>query len=231
MEIIIGSWRVAIEQVSPSVEELSQKYSLAAPRWHQSIQRMGFIRAYQSIFSQLRDSCYSEQPAFELDVLDVGIGTGGLAQALIAEDPRPIHLTGIDISAEMLEETRSNLKAQVSSMDLQQQDVQRLNLPDHQFDLVMGAHVLEHLDDIRPGLSEMARVAKPGATVLLVVTRRSLASAWLHLIWQIKMSNGQEVSDVFRQVGLEKVQLVRFQAPIWCNWMSIAIIGTKPARL
>lgn len=231
MELILGSWRIAIEQIDPSVEELSRKYNAAAPGWHQSIERMGFIEAYRSLFVQIRDSCYSEIPAFELDVLDVGIGTGGLSQALSVEENRLIHLTGIDISAEMLEQAQSNLNGQIASGQFMQQDIQRLNLADNRFDLTMGAHVLEHLPDMEQALAEMVRVTKPGAPVLLIITRRGLASSWLHLLWKIQTVKSKQIEAIFEEAGLEDVTFLKFKSAIWCNWMSIAIVGKKANQL
>lgn len=228
MEITFGSWRLAIEQVTPSVSELSQQYNTAAPNWHQSIEQMGFIEAYRSIFAQMQATGRICRVANQLSVLDVGIGTGGLAQGLLAEENRPIHLTGVDISAQMLAETESNFAGRLDSLELLQQDMQWLQLQDNQFDLVMGAHVLEHLSDMRQGLSEMIRVARPGAPILLVVTRRGLASSWLHLIWQIKTVRAGEMQTMFGQMGLENIELLWFRWPVWCNWMSVAIVGSKP---
>lgn len=228
MEIILGSWRLAIEQVIPTVDELSEKYNEAAPNWHQSIERMGFIDAYRSMFSQLLAGGQSIGSSGRLSILDVGIGTGGLSQALIEQEPRPIDLTGVDISAQMLALTKSNIGGRLRSLRLLHQNIQRLQIEENRFDLVMGAHVLEHLPDMRQGLREMVRVAKPGAPVLLVVTRRSLASAWLHLIWQLKTASKREVIDLFDEFGLENVEQLKFKRPLWCNWMSVAIVGWKP---
>ena len=224
MELILGSWRFAIEQVDPSVEELSRKYNAAAPGWHRSIERMGFIDAYRSLFSQIQIGGQNSR----MSVLDIGIGTGGLSQALLDSEDRPVDLTGIDISAEMLEQARLNLSGRVASGQYSRQDIQRLNFADNQFDLTMGAHVLEHLADMRLGLSEMIRVTKPGAPILLIITRRGVASSWLHLLWKIRAVRPREIQSIFIEAGLKEVNFVKFKNSLWCNRMSIAIVGLKP---
>lgn len=228
MEITVGSWRIAVEQVTPTVEELSQAYDIAAPRWHQSIRRMGFIRAYQSIFEQLQANGRFSPTEAPFSLLDTGIGTGGLSQAFLNVHRAPTQLTGIDISQHMLAQTKENLRPYSAQYTMLQQDIQHLSLPDNHFDLVMGAHVLEHLPDMAQGLKEMVRVAKPGAPILLIITRRSIASAWLHLFWQIKTITRNALPNLLANAGLQQMTRLHFKASIWCNWMSLAVVGYKP---
>ena len=48
-------------------------------------------------------------------------------------------------------------------------DITRLPFPDGQADLVLATDVIEHVDDDRAAIQEIARVLKPGGTVLVAV--------------------------------------------------------------
>jgi SAM-dependent methyltransferase len=55
-------------------------------------------------------------------------------------------------------------------------DLTRLPFPDGSLDLVLALDVLEHLDDDRAGLAEIARTLRPGARAVLAVP--ALQSLW-----------------------------------------------------
>lgn len=55
-----------------------------------------------------------------------------------------------------------------------QEDARALPLKEHTFDLVMSAHMLEHLSNPMQGLQEMVRVVRLGAPLILAVTRPGL---------------------------------------------------------
>jgi SAM-dependent methyltransferase len=97
-------------------------------------------------------------PLSGLRLLDAGCGTGrrlrntGAASAL-----------GVDISPEMLAE--GTAEASVATMVA---DIRALPLPDGSFDVIWCRLVIGHLPDCAPAYRELARVATPGAR--LVVT-------------------------------------------------------------
>ena len=53
--------------------------------------------------------------------------------------------------------------------DVQQADITRLGFDDEQFDVIICAHVLEHIPDDRKAMGELARVLRPGGAALLQV--------------------------------------------------------------
>ncbi len=48
-------------------------------------------------------------------------------------------------------------------------DLKALPFADHQFDVVLASHVLEHVADDRPALAELARVLVPGGRASIMV--------------------------------------------------------------
>lgn len=91
------------------------------------------------------------------DVLEVGCGTGLVLQRLqqFARSAR-----GVDLSPGMLE------KAQQRGLDVTLGSATALPFGDNQFDVTCSFKVLAHVAEIEKALAEMARVTRPGGTVL-----------------------------------------------------------------
>ncbi len=95
-------------------------------------------------------------------VLDVGAGTGRFAKALVG-DGHPV--TAVDLSIEMLRRAAAGELAP----DCVQASAFALPFADNQFDSVVSFWLLLHFVDWERILSEMLRVAKPGAPVTFEV--------------------------------------------------------------
>ena len=97
-------------------------------------------------------------------ILDAGCGSGPLFAAL---RDRGAEVSGIDLSAGMLEKARKRLGADA---DLQVADLaDPLPFPDESFDDVIASLVLHYLKDWKPTLAEIRRVLKPGGRLIASV--------------------------------------------------------------
>ncbi|MFI7442829.1 class I SAM-dependent methyltransferase [Nonomuraea indica] len=97
-------------------------------------------------------------------ILDAGCGSGPLFSAL---RDRGAIVTGIDMSAGMLELARQRLGADA---DLRVADLAGpLPFPDGSFDDVVASLVLHYLEDWGPTLAELRRVLRPGGRLLVSV--------------------------------------------------------------
>jgi SAM-dependent methyltransferase len=99
-----------------------------------------------------------------LEWLDVGCGTGALAQT-IAETQAPAQLAGVDQSEGFLRLARRR----VPEAAFYQSDAQKLPFLDASFDRVVSGLVLNFLVDRPRAVSEMARVVRSGGEVALYV--------------------------------------------------------------
>lgn len=90
----------------PSASELAAMYDGAASRWHSSLQRLGYPRAYADLFARLHALGLLRSLTNGGRVLDCGIGAGNLSLALACTTVPPVQIAGVDISARMVDEAR-----------------------------------------------------------------------------------------------------------------------------
>ena len=99
-----------------------------------------------------------------MEVLCVGCGPGSILREIAALDGS-IKGTGIDISAERIEEAKRRNRGN-SQLNFVREDAQVLSFPAERFDVVYSRMLLEYLRDKEGAVREMARVCKRGGTVL-----------------------------------------------------------------
>ncbi len=104
-------------------------------------------------------------------ILEVGVGTG-LSLPLY---PKGVHVTGIDVSREMLEKARQRVaQRQLSQVeDIRLMDAERMDFKDGFFDKVVAMYVVSVAPNPTRVVEEMRRVCKPGGEILIVNHFRS----------------------------------------------------------
>ncbi|MEU8684496.1 class I SAM-dependent methyltransferase [Streptomyces sp. NPDC048611] len=109
-------------------------------------------------------------------VLDAGCGTGRALPALRAAVGTRGTVLGADLTPEMLREAVRAGRDRDAALLLA--DVTRLPLPDAALDAVFAAGLLSHLPDSAGGLTELARVVRPGGRLALFhpIGRAALAA-------------------------------------------------------
>jgi len=102
-------------------------------------------------------------------MLDVATGTGDFA-IMAHKILQPQHITGIDISAGMLEFGRQKIEnAGLSGkISLQLGDSETISFADQTFDAITVAYGVRNFENIEKGLSEMFRVLKPGGKLIIL---------------------------------------------------------------
>lgn len=97
------------------------------------------------------------------DVLDVGCGTGATLAAILAVHP-DVRARGIDLSPNMVDLARVRLDGRA---ELDVADAERLPAADASFDLVVCVDSFHHYPHPAVALAEMARVTRPGGTLVM----------------------------------------------------------------
>jgi ubiquinone/menaquinone biosynthesis C-methylase UbiE len=103
-------------------------------------------------------------------VLEVGCGTGEVAQRARTRVGPAGQVSGIDPSADMVAVARRKATRAGLSIDYQVALIEALPFADGTFDVVLSSLMMHHLpDDLKAvGLAEVRRVLKPGGRLLIV---------------------------------------------------------------
>ena len=110
--------------------------------------------------------------------LDLACGTGDLAFALARQRPDAI-VTGIDVSTRMLELARGRGTRQFApNVTLSGGDLTALPCAAASIDLISAGYALRNVPDWRAGLAELARVLRPGGTLLTLDFYRPAGRLW-----------------------------------------------------
>ena len=103
-------------------------------------------------------------------VLDVATGTADVALAIKKALPGVTHITGLDLSHEMLEVGRQKIAKKNWTADIAmiQGDSENLPFEDEQFDAITVAFGVRNFENLDAGMREMHRVLKPGGKLLVL---------------------------------------------------------------
>ncbi len=113
------------------------------------------------------------KPVAGMHVLDVGCGTGNFSLKLARLG---LKVTGIDVSAEMLNVAKKKAEAQDLTINFLEMDAQNMEFPDGFFDGVFSLAALEFIQKPDKALDEMFRVLKKDGRLLIGTINRN--SKW-----------------------------------------------------
>jgi len=109
-------------------------------------------------------------PAGNDPILDLCTGTGDLALAYDRAGGRRISIVGADFCHELLQRAAKKVENRSATGRIRfvEADAQQLPFADGLFQIVCVAFGLRNITDMDRGLSEMARVARPGGAVAVL---------------------------------------------------------------
>jgi ubiquinone/menaquinone biosynthesis C-methylase UbiE len=118
------------------------------------------------------------------EAADLGCGPGQLVIELARRSPG-LHVTGIDLSDEMLAQGQDNARRAgvADRVSFRRGDAQQIPFPDASLDLIVSTLSLHHWSDPVAVLDEIARVLRPGGSFLVFDLRRDMAAPCWLLLW------------------------------------------------
>ncbi len=130
----------------------------------------GLARVYDTVFDwALRPGRLAAVRSLDLRpgqrILEVGVGTG----LSLGTYPVGTEVTGIDISEPMLKYARQRAgEARGRSISIRRMDAQSMSFGSATFDHVIAPYVISVVPDPGRVMAEIARVCRPGGTVVVV---------------------------------------------------------------
>jgi ubiquinone/menaquinone biosynthesis C-methylase UbiE len=177
--LLAGLWRVFSRRTHeriPSAEGIEDMEVATAFEWVTRTPQMHWLR--QHVISHA--SALMEQG----EAVDLGCGAGQLVMEMAQVAPG-LHLTGIDLSEDLLVQAR--LSAQrldlADRVDFRLGNAEEIPFPDQSLDLVMSTLSLHHWSEPAKVFNEIDRVLKPGGAYYIFDLRRDLAFPFYILIW------------------------------------------------
>ncbi|MEO9777441.1 MAG: class I SAM-dependent methyltransferase [Sedimentitalea sp.] len=221
-----GSWEIALRRRMHTAGDLAGLYDHTSKNWARTSRRFRLETAY-------RDPLFASGVAEALTrpdarVLDCGIGSGSLSLALASITTEAPDYHGIDTSGAMLSAADAELRRAGTVAQLRQSDVRAIPYPDCRFDVVMAAHLLEHLPEPEVALSEMVRVLKPGGILFACMTRRSVFGTFVQLRWRTWMVSERQGIAWLRESGLKDIGVQPIQLGFGAGRASTAFWALKP---
>ena len=122
--------------------------------------------------------------------LYVAAGTGGHALALHERAGEKVALLCVDENAECLELARAKATATNEKITFKTTQLDKLDLDDNRFDLVIGNASLVSRQRVRKMFSEIVRVAAPGATIAFTLPTFSSFGEFFSIYWEALHNRG-----------------------------------------
>jgi phosphatidylethanolamine/phosphatidyl-N-methylethanolamine N-methyltransferase len=158
-------------------------------------------------------------------ILEVGVGTGINASLY----PSNCHITGIDLSASMLDKARERVAREgLRNVRLIEMDAASLTFADDAFDIVYAPYLVSVVPDPVQVVREMRRVCRPGGKIIIlnhfrsanpVLSRieRAISPFTVHIGFKSDLDlPGFLAQASLQPVSIKKVNLPRIWSLVTC---------------
>ena len=179
--------------------------------------RLSLGRSHQRIYQTVADVLAARGAGGLL--ADIGCGTGDLWRAL-----RGPFSGCIGVDAVRYDGLPDDVSFQPTDLD-----AARLPLPDAAVDAAAAVEVIEHLENPRAFVRELARIVRPGGWVVITTPNQLSALSLLTLALKGQFSAFQDSSYPAHRTALLEIDLRRIM--IECGLRDLAVTFTRLGRL
>ena len=148
-------------------------------------------------------------------VLDVGCGTGALAIEIQSHVGVTGRVCGVDPAPRQIARARSKAAQRNVSIDFHIGVIEDLAFPDQTFDVVLSTIMMHHLPKHlkRKGLSEIARVLKPGGRLVIADFKRKQERQGQAARFHAGGSSMHDLAALVKEAGFSQIETEEMQIP------------------
>ncbi len=148
-------------------------------------------------------------------VLDVGCGTGTLAMEVARRVGRAGRVAGVDPGTEQIARARAKAARRHVPIEFQIGVIEQLPFPDQTFDVVLSTLMMHHLPASlkRQGLTEIARVLKPGGRLVIADFKRKQERTGQAARFHAGGSSMQDLAALVSDAGFEHLETEEMRPP------------------
>jgi ubiquinone/menaquinone biosynthesis C-methylase UbiE len=162
----------------------------------------------------------------EDQILELGFGAGRAIE-LVADQTIKGHVSGIDISREMLRSAsrRNAHSIKAGRVTLQQGDVASLPFADKQFAKIFSIQSFYFWPDPQRTLAEIFRVLKPGGTLIITLSTGTIDTSTTTGLEHYQLVLEEQVIPTMQQLGFTRASIE--QGPASRQFKTTAVIGVN----
>jgi ubiquinone/menaquinone biosynthesis C-methylase UbiE len=210
----------------PLNHHLTERYEQVATKWHATVLGLGYQQGYRDFIAHADPVSRIKSAAGQTTVIDVGAGTAAFSLALVEHFGTDFRPDLLDSSQAMLGVAMENLRRVgvqataihanfdfVANSDARHGTaaVARAFDPLGKYDLILCAHLIEHLPDPLDSLAGVKRLLLPGRLLLLVVSQPHWCSALVWLKWRHRVFGKSAVLDALQHAGFSRSESFHFK--------------------
>ena len=184
-------------------------YDAAAHSWQGGLERLGYPAAYADLMRRAVPDIDSGPMG---QVLDVGTGTGAFADAWLAHAGGADRLDLLDMSAPMLQAAQCRLTGKAARITTLHTMLGDPTVPLAAYDVVLCAHVVEHVPDPQQAMQWLGARLRPGGLLILAVSRPHWCTALIRARWGNSAIAPARVERLLQDAGLQDIAILPFPA-------------------
>jgi 2-polyprenyl-3-methyl-5-hydroxy-6-metoxy-1,4-benzoquinol methylase len=189
---------------------LAAAYDRVAATWHATICKFGFVKAYGDLL-ELASRRFLTENMSDLNVLDAGSGTAGFSLAFAQQIGRA-SFDLLDVSNEMLRKGAHTLAVEGLPSDQICCDIADLPARPKRYDVILSAHLIEHVGDVGAVLEALRAALSPGGVLILVVSKPHWCTTLVRLRWGHRAYRPAEMETLLSASGFEDIETFSFSA-------------------
>jgi 2-polyprenyl-3-methyl-5-hydroxy-6-metoxy-1,4-benzoquinol methylase len=206
--------------------ETEDMYDRMAPIWSSVVNRLGFYSAYRSFVHDAVNQNHIDERQPKFRALDVGTGAGTFALAFLDNLNGNLEIDLLDNSNEMLATAQKALQVAGHRCKTIYAGLGQSERDMGDYDVVLAAHVIEHMADYQSAIQSLFNLLKPGGTLLLVVSKPHWCSKLVWLNMRHRVYTAPEVMDALHRSGFQACRPYYFSKGPPCR-LSIGYVATR----